>query len=207
MKVIKRILLCIILCIILCCIALLTVPELRTWLKNVFFNINYQSVAETISHELTETGELVCLEITDTDVLTASVNAALIPSSVATLTVNYQYDLSLGVDLSQAKTEVAEDGIAVYLPPAHVISDKITAVGDVQKSDFWHLIDETKYQQIMDKQLLECRSRYENDQDLLNQAWNKCCDTLKSLLSASIQHSEYIDIRFYSLSDYEPAQE
>lgn len=181
-------------------LAVTLLPYAKTWVASLLGQINYSQISRTLTHEMREVGKLTSVEYSDTGVMEATTEALFI-GTVQRVSVPYQYDISLGIDLEKAVVEAGEDSITVYLPDAELLSDKLTATDDPTIDDFWNLLTEKRYQAMLSAQEEKCRLVYADDADIMEGAWSSARRTLEKLMSTWLDGLK-INIQFKHLSEY-----
>ncbi len=181
-------------------LAVTLLPYAKTWMASLFGQINYSQISRTLTHEMSEVGKLTSVEYSDTGVMEATTEALFI-GTVQRVSVPYQYDIALGIDLDKAVVESGEDSITVYLPDAELLSDKLTATDDPTIDDFWNLLTEKRYQAMLSAQEEKCRLAYADDADVMEGAWSSARRTLEKLMSTWLDGLK-INIQFKHLSEY-----
>lgn len=179
-------------------------PYFRSAVTSLIGKMDYSQAAQTLTHEMREVGKLTAVEYKDTGVMDAKTDALLL-GTIQKVTVPYQYEISLGIDLSLVQIESVQDGLNVYLPDVELISDKLTVTGDAQIEDFWHLMTENRYQAMLDSQALSLREGYINNKDTMDRAYDSAQKALEKFFSGWIKDSG-IRYSFRRLSEERPAQ-
>ncbi len=173
-------------------------PFVRDWAAGLLQDIDYDRSARVISHEMEKLGELTSLRLSDTGVMDASVDALLV-GKVASVSVEYQYKIGFGVDLSAAVVTESESGIDVALPGAKMLYDSFEVTNSPEIKDFFSLVTEKKYQELLSEQAMECRIGYTEDAAVAQQAWDAACEALEALFK-QWTHQE-LDYTFTKLTE------
>ena len=156
-------------------------PYVRDLAARLLPKGKYEQAVQVISHEMEKTGELTALRFTDQEVMENTTNALFI-GEVQKVTVPYTYEIGLGVDLSRVTAEAGDGGITVKVPEAGMIFDSFRVSGDPTVSDFFYPLNETRYQEMQDRQAADCRARYLNDPEKMDKAWQAACEALRGLI-------------------------
>lgn len=180
-------------------------PTVSGFLRSLLSHMDYSSATTRVSHEMRQVGKLTTLEYTDDAVMTNTTNAALI-GTVQTVTVPYRYEISLGVDLKQAAVTSDDAGLIIYLPDAELVLDRLSVTGEAKIDDFWNLMTEQRYQEMLDEHALSCRKAYMSDQTVLADAWDGACKALDGLLGKWLGQ-DGPPVRYLHLIEYAGAQE
>lgn len=156
-------------------------PYVRDLAAGLLPQEKYRRAVQVISHEMEKTGELTALRFTDREVMENTTNALLI-GEVQKVTVPYTYEIGLGVDLTQVTAEAGDGGIIVTVPDAGMIFDSFRTAGDPSVTDFFYPLNETRYQEMQNRQAADCRAKYLNDPEQMERAWQAACEALKGLI-------------------------
>lgn len=180
-------------------------PYVQGYLSSLLAKLPFSQSIQVISHEMRQVGKLTALEYTDQGVLTNTTDALLI-GTVQTVSVPYQYDIALGIDLEQAQVEERDGRLTIYLPQAQMLLDSLTVTGESKVSDFWGLLTQERYQAMLNAHQEELRSTYLNNPEVLTMAWTSACETLKGLLSNWLHVAQPLDVAFKPLIEYQGAE-
>ncbi|MBR6185642.1 MAG: DUF4230 domain-containing protein [Clostridia bacterium] len=148
----------------------------------LFHGVDYTATAELLSHEMETVGELITLRATDTGILTGTINAKFL-GRVSEISVPYEYEIGMGVSLSDVVLEPEESRLTVVVPKAQVLYDSFQVTGEASGSDFFGQATKSRYQKLQDEQHRKCREGYENDEESMRKAWDSACEQLKTLFS------------------------
>lgn len=173
-------------------------PYVRGFVLELLGDIDYDRSARVITHEMEKLGELTTLRLSDTGVMDASVDALLI-GKVASVSVEYQYNIGFGVDLTAAHVTSGVEGITIALPKAKMLYDSFEVTGKPSIDDVFSQVSEMTYQKMLSDQALACRETYINDPAVLDQAWDAACEALKALLGQWANDS--IDYTFRQITE------
>ena len=107
---------------------------------------------------------------------------------VQSVTIQYRYKASIGIDLSKVQMQVRGKTITLTIPPLEILSDSITPE-QVEKDDFWYPLTEERRKKLLDDELDKCRQRCLNEYISDDETWNKTFaaldDTIASWIGAS----------------------
>ena len=135
-----------------------------------------------LTHEMEQVGDLIAVRHRDTGVMEAGMQALLV-GSVNSVKAPYAYEIGLGISVKDVELTPEEDGITVSVPAARVLYDSFQITGEPEISDFWHLLGEENYQRLVDDQAAACRREYEDDPEILEEAWRAACGELSRLFA------------------------
>ncbi len=126
---------------------------------------NAVTVSAVLSRHMEESARLETNVVSDTGVISSSVDALLI-GQVQNVVIQYSYEASLGIDLKKVEMVIHGNTLTLKLPPLEVMQDSLT-VTNVEKDDFWFPLTEGRRQQLIDDERLKCRAHYleENEEN------------------------------------------
>lgn len=156
-------------------------PSIRTFIARIIPGNRFEQASVLLTHTMQSKGDLVVATYTDTGIAYAKKEAFLV-GTVAEMNIPYQYDIHFGFPLSEVVLTPTDDGISVYIPPIRMLSDSFTVTSDVSKNDFWQLLNENSYQQIINRQTEACRNSYLNSNEYRQETWDAACKALSSSL-------------------------
>lgn len=110
-----------------------------------------------LSHKMENSARLETTVIEDEGILQSSTDAMFL-GTVQSVTVQYQYKASVGIDLSKVQMKVRGKTITLLLPPLEILSDSLTPM-HLEKNDFFYPLTEERRQKLLDDELLACRER------------------------------------------------
>lgn len=152
------------------------------FLSALIYGVDYTATAQLLSHEMETVGELITLRSVDTGILTGTIKAKFL-GTVSEISVPYEYEIGMGIRLSDVQLRPEEYSLTVAVPKAQVLYDSFQVTGEATGSDFLGQATKSRYQKLQDDQHQICREGYENDADTLRQAWDSACEQLRSLFS------------------------
>ena len=164
------------------CLAAALFPYVRDLVGNMLPGANYQRISTLLTHEMEQVGDLIAVRHRDTGVMEAGMQALLV-GSVNSVKAPYAYEIGLGISVKDVELTPEEDGITVSVPAARVLYDSFQITGEPEISDFWHLLGEENYQRLVDDQAAACRREYEDDPEILEEAWRAACGELSRLFA------------------------
>ncbi len=157
-------------------------PYARDFLRNLLNDVDFDRSASVISHEMEKLGELTSLRTSDEGVMDASVDALLV-GKVASVRAAYRYEAGFGVDLTRAVVSAEKNGVSVALPAVRMLYDSFEVTDAPEINDFFSLIDQEKYQEMLSEQALACRAAYTGDADTLARAREAAREALGELIA------------------------
>lgn len=142
------------------CLIIVFLPRLYRFVSKYLPDGSRNAVTASVvlSRHMEESARLETNKVTDTGVLTSTVNALLI-GEVQNVVIQYTYEASLGIDLKKVEMEIRGNTLTLKLPPVEVLQDSLT-VTDVDKRDFWFPLTEGRRQKLVDDEKLKCRTHY-----------------------------------------------
>ncbi len=156
-------------------------PYVQEWVSTLLPSGKYVQTSTLLTHEMQKVGKLTAVRHTDTGVMVASMQAALI-GDVNKVSVEYQYEIGLGIDLGQVQLTAGEDGITVSVPPVEMIYDQFVPTKSPAVTDIFHLLTEAKYQEMLNSQSAACQKEYLDDAACMQEAWDAACEALLGLM-------------------------
>ena len=170
---------------VLCALIVLGViyyGPLSRFISGLFSGVDYHAVSQLLSREMKTAGELIAVRGTDQGILTGTIKAKLI-GTVSEISVPYQYEIGLGVNLAEVEVTPNETSLTVAVPRAQVLYDSFQVTGSVAGSDFLGQATKQRYQNLQDQQHKKCREEYESNPEFMQQAWDATCQQLRDLFS------------------------
>lgn len=134
-----------------------------------------------LSHKMESSARLETATIEDEGVLNATTNALFL-GQVQSVSIQYVYRASIGVDLQKVQISLRGQTITLTLPEMEVLSDSITPI-QVEKDDFWYPLTEERRQKLLDDELTQCRERCLEEYLSSDEAWNNTIAAVESTVS------------------------
>ncbi|MBE5786781.1 MAG: hypothetical protein E7324_04490 [Clostridiales bacterium] len=156
-------------------------PHLKLLTDQLLSGDKYKRTTLMLEEKMEQTGELTAIRYEQTGVMNANVDAALL-GTVGSITAPYRYEAVYGFSLADVELIAGEDGITAVLPPVRILYDKFQLTDDAQIQDFWNLVTEKRYQQVLDRQAAECRMKYETPA-YAKEAWVAACEELQGMFT------------------------
>ncbi|MBQ9264656.1 MAG: DUF4230 domain-containing protein [Clostridia bacterium] len=172
-------------------------PYAQEWVSSMLPQGKYDRATTVISHEMEKAGELTAVKYTDQELMESSTKALFL-GEVQNVKAPYTYEIGLGIHLNEVKLTASENGITVAVPDVEMLYDSFRVTGSPEVKDFFHPLNETKYQQMLDAQAAECRAKYLDDQQCLSDAWTAACESIERLISQWT--GEEIPLKFTSVT-------
>lgn len=112
-----------------------------------------------ISTRMEESARLETMHVENQGVFTYDVNALLL-GKVATISADYTYTGSFGIDLSKVNMSISGRTITFTLPPCELIADSLTP-GEIHRDSTWYpYLDDNDVQKLLNDEKLLCREQY-----------------------------------------------
>lgn len=134
-----------------------------------------------LSHKMESSARLETSFIEDEGILNSTTNAMFI-GQVQSVSIQYIYRASIGIDLSKVKMNVRGNTITLTLPQPEILSDSITPQ-QVEKNDFWYPLTESRRQKILNDELALCRQRCLDEYLNSDEAWQNTLSAMGSTIS------------------------
>ena len=123
-----------------------------------------KTISQVLTREMVESARLETAIVHDTGVIFSQVSPFGL--TVQTVKINYDYDASLGIDLSKVTASVTGNTITFSLPPIEVLSDSLTPT-EVQVDQVLFDLKEDRRQALQEERRIQCRMSYiDGDLDL-----------------------------------------
>lgn len=110
-----------------------------------------------LSHKMDASARLETSAVEDEGLLNSTTSAMFL-GQVQSVSIQYVYRASLGINLQDAEITLRGNTITLHLPPLEILSDSITPI-QVEKNDFWYPLTEERRQRLLEDELLQCRQR------------------------------------------------
>lgn len=134
-----------------------------------------------LSHRMESSARLETATIEDEGVLKATTNALFL-GQVQSVSIQYVYRASIGIDLQKVQISLRGQTITLTLPEMEVLSDSITPM-QVEKDDFWYPLTEERRQKLLDDELTQCRERCLEEYLSSDEAWANTIAAVESTVS------------------------
>lgn len=134
-----------------------------------------------LSHRMESSARLETATIEDESVLNATTNALFL-GQVQSVSIQYVYRASIGIDLQKVQISLRGQTITLTLPPLEILSDSLTPI-QVEKDDFWYPLTEERRQQLLDEELTQCRQRCLEEYLASDEAWVNTVSAVESTVS------------------------
>ena len=166
-------------------LVIVLLPHASKWLNALLPDAarNAVTVSTILSHELRQSARLETATVDEDGVLVSSVDALWL-GTVQSVTIQYTYHASVGIDLSQVQVRLQGSHITLVLPPAEVISDSLIPVS-VDRQDFWYPLTDARRQQLLSDEL-EARRAAALAEAQTDQVWQRTVSALESTVSTWI---------------------
>lgn len=134
-----------------------------------------------LSHQMESSARLETATIEDESVLNATTNALFL-GQVQSVSIQYVYRASIGIDLQKVQIGLRGQTITLSLPPLEILSDSLTPI-QVEKDDFWYPLTEERRQQLLDDELTQCRQRCLEEYLTSDEAWANTVSAVERTVS------------------------
>ncbi|MBQ9326217.1 MAG: DUF4230 domain-containing protein [Clostridia bacterium] len=144
---------------VLClCLVFALLPYMSRLLQTLWPDGNAQVVSQILSRNMEASQRLETARVHDTGVMESHVDAFLL-GQVQKVIIHYDYDASLGLDLT--KVQMRADGHTLYvtIPEVEVLLDSLTPTS-VSRDDFWYPLTEKRRQSLLAEEKEKCRAYY-----------------------------------------------
>ena len=127
-------------------LAAVLLPYASKWASSLLPDLSGAALNTSIllSHQMQESARLETTVVEDEGVLNATTSAMLL-GTVQSVTIQYVYRASLGIDLRKVEMRLQGSRITLLVPEVEILSDSLTPV-QVVKDDFWYPLTEERRQ-------------------------------------------------------------
>lgn len=134
-----------------------------------------------LSHKMETSARLETNVIEDEGILNSTTQAMFI-GQVQSVTMQYRYRASVGIDLRKVQMAVNGSTITLTIPPLEILSDSITPE-QVEKNDFWYPLTEERRLKLLNDELLACRQRCLTEYASSTEAWQSTVAAMENTVS------------------------
>ena len=174
-------------------------PYVKPFIADLLPKGRYDRATMVISHEMEKAGELTAVRYTDQELMESS-TSALFLGEVQNVKAPNTYEIGLGINLADVQLTAGDEGVTVAVPAVEMLYDSFRVTGSPEVKDFFHPLNEARYQEMLDAQAAECRAKYLSDTQCLEDAWQAACESLERLISQWT--GETIPLRFTRAAAY-----
>lgn len=140
-----------------------------------------------LSHKMENSTRLETSVVEDEGVLNSTTEAMFI-GQVQSVSIQYLYRASIGIDLSKVQMSVRGSTITLTLPQVEILSDSITPQ-QVEKNDFWYPLTEERRQKLLESELALCRQRCLDEYTTSEEAWQNTVSAIENTISSWLSNS------------------
>lgn len=165
-------------------LAAVLLPYASRWASSFLPDLSGAALNTSIllSHQMQESARLETTVVEDEGVLNATTSAMLL-GTVQSVTIQYVYRASLGIDLRKVEMRLQGSRITLLVPEVEILSDSLTPV-QVVKDDFWYPLTEERRQKLLQDELVGCRERCLAEYAASADAWENTVSALSDTVSA-----------------------
>ena len=133
-------------------LAVVLLPYASRWASSFLPDLSGAALNTSIllSHQMQESARLETTVVEDEGVLNATTSAMFL-GTVQSVTIQYVYRASLGIDLRKVEMHLEGSGITLLVPEVEILSDSLTPV-QVVKDDFWYPLTEERRQRLLQEE-------------------------------------------------------
>lgn len=147
-----------------------------------------------LSQEFTQRATLETLRIKEEGALNYEVKAAFL-GTVASITADYTYEGSFGIDLQQVTMRREGGTLVLVLPEPTLILDTLTPSDITLDKTLYPYLDENDYQRVLEEQRLACREGYLSG-DKAQMLWDATTAALDETIARWLDASGGLSIRY-----------
>ncbi len=145
-----------------------------------------------LSQQFSQRTHLETLHITEDGSLNYEIKAAFL-GTVASITADYTYEGSFGIDLSQITFSRSGSELTLTLPAPELLLDTLTPSDATVNTTLYPYLDENDYQRVLDEQKETCRARYLSG-DQADTLWNATIAALEETVSTWLSNDGQLTI-------------
>lgn len=147
-----------------------------------------------LSQQFSQRTHLETLHIIEDGSLNYEVKAAFL-GTVASITADYTYEGSFGIDLSQITFSRSGSELTLTLPAPELLLDTLTPSDATVDTSLYPYLDENDYQRVLDEQKETCRARYLSG-DESERLWDATIAALEETVSTWLADSGRLTIHY-----------
>lgn len=147
-----------------------------------------------LSQQFSQRTHLETLHVTEDGSLNYEVKAAFL-GTVASITADYTYEGSFGIDLSQITFSRSGSELTLTLPAPELLLDTLTPSDATVDTSLYPYLDENDYQRVLDEQKETCRARYLSG-DESERLWDATIAALEETVSTWLADSGRLTIHY-----------
>ncbi len=157
-------------------------PALSGWLRGWLFDgaVNATLLSSTMTHQLTAVSRLESTTVHEEGQVTATVEAALF-GEVQRVTIQYDYDAVIGIDLKKVSVSSEENRVTFRLPEVEILSDSLTPTF-VDRQDFWYPLTEKRRMALLEGETERRRAACLEEAAASSKVWENTCEALRQLV-------------------------
>lgn len=177
-------------------------PYASQWFSSVMPDMSGAAVnaSVTLAHQMKSSARLETAVVDDEGVLTSTTDAMFL-GQVQSVTIQYRYHASLGIDLSRVNMKVEGNTITFLLPEMEILADSLTPEAIV-KDDFWYPLTDAQQQRLLEDEQAQCREKCLRDYAASQEAWQNTETTLESTFAAWVGSiAPHVTFRFLRASE------
>ena len=172
-------------------------PYASQWVSAVMPDLSGAAVTAsvTLAHQMKNSARMETAVVDDEGVLTSTTDAMFL-GQVQSVTIQYTYHASLGIDLSRVDMSVEGNTITFLLPEMEILADSLTPE-EIVKDDFWYPLTDARRQKLLDDELAQCREKCMRDYAQSQEAWQNTESALQSTFAAWLgEAAPHVTFRF-----------
>lgn len=178
-------------------------PHASGWISHLMPDVSGAAVkaSVTLAHQMKSSARLETTVVDDEGVLTSTTNAMFL-GQVQSVTIQYTYHASLGIDLSRVNMKVQGNTMTFLLPELEVLSDSLTPK-EIVKDDFWYPLTDAQRQKLLDDEQAQCREKCLREYAASQEAWQNTEAVLEGIFSVWLgDAAPEISFQFFRASEY-----
>lgn len=171
-------------------------PHISRFLGNLLPDESAAAIRASVilSQQFSQRTHLETLHITEDGSLNYEIKAAFL-GTVASITADYTYEGSFGIDLSQIIFSRSGSELTLTLPAPELLLDTLTPSDATVNTTLYPYLDENDYQRVLDEQKETCRARYLSG-DESERLWDATIAALEETISTWLADNGHLTIRY-----------
>lgn len=153
-----------------------------------------ETASQILSQRFEESARLETLKVEEQGVLTSS-TSALFLGTVQQVSIRYQYEASLGIDLREVDFRTEGRTLTLILPPMEVLADSLTPLS-IDRKDFWYPLSDKQREALLEEERLSCRARNLEEQGQADKTWEQTCRMLDTTIAQWLDGAAGVTIAY-----------
>ena len=142
-------------------LVIVLLPYAAKWVARVMPDESAAAIRASVvlSQELSQSAKLETLHVTEKGALNYEVKAAFL-GTVASITAEYTYEGSFGIDLRRVTMTRSGTVLTLTLPSPELLLDSLSPSDITRDSALYPYLDDNDLQRVLEEERQNCRARY-----------------------------------------------